>query len=633
MNAVQSCHGWGRDGPIISRDDVEAVLGVLVRHAWLICAILFVAIGCTGLVVILVRPIYSATALVVIDPMPGVLADGEAAATPYVPGNAEVDGAVELMRSEPVLRHALDRLTPKQTADLVEGWTWRLGVLRFFRAEAPAFPSGEAGKAQALKIMRRAVAVHRRGLTPVIAISAQSVSPSLAAHLANSLAQAHIEREVAAKAEALRDAQAKIVAQAQVEKERLVRLDLHADRLLHEVASLARRSGETGEGLNIDQFALLEDQITARSLLVGEERHRLALGSLAGAVPADRLALFHAAEAAASKALDRYQALLQRADVLEAQAGLQWPDARIAALASAPRDAVFPDARTALGLAGLFGLVVALLVAFGRDRWSNGVRSASELAVLAGAPFAVAIPQLGPMRFAGTSHADLVVRQSASPFAESLQALKVNLLRVLPPQVTGQVVLVTSPGDGEGKTTTALGLARALDGAGHRVLLLDADVRSAALHKQLDMSLNGSFEQVLSGAASPSAIGAMVRRDPLSGVSILSNARPSHATAEQLFGTAAFAHVLRGARASFDITLIDMPSMRWAAETAFILPFADAVVLVARWGRTQSQQLDEAMTVIRQTTGANVSVVPALSHQPAPIGQPALPQAPGYSSA
>lgn len=235
-------------------------------------------------------------------------------------------------------------------------------------------------------------------------------------------------------------------------------------------------------------------------------------------------------------------------------------------------------------------------------------------------------------RFDGTSHADQVVTAPLSAFSEGMRTLQLNLQRNLTLGSAGQVVFVLSPGDGEGKTTTALGLARAFDAAGRAVLLLDADVRSAALHRHVDVPLAGGFEQVLSGEVDIGDLAGMVRKDPLSSLSVLVNSGRSMVPAEVLFGGATFAHVLRGARASYDITIVDMPSLHWSAEAGYILPYADAVVLVASWGRTERAKLREALVAIRQAHPLPVPLVPVLALQPNVIRWPAPRYEPGYSS-
>ncbi|HWV20674.1 MAG TPA: hypothetical protein VN036_06575, partial [Devosia sp.] len=414
--------------------------------------------------------------------------------------------------------------------------------------------------------------------------------PDFAARLATAVGTAHIGLDVAAKSANLRTARDLVEGQIARARERLLAL---GEALTSLRAASAIPPDETPTNLR--------PQITStlRSLDLAREQ---------------------------------YQRLLQRSSELEEQAELQLPDARLVAAAFPPADAGFPDRKTTLGVAALVGLVSALALAFVFDGLASGVRSTDELAEATGVATALAMPRLNASRFDGTSHADQVITAPLSPFSEGMRTLQVNLQRSLALAARGQVVFVLSPGDGEGKTTTALGLARAFDAAGRSALLIDADVRSAALHRHVDVPLAGGFEQVLSGDVDIRQLAGMVRRDPLSKLSVLVNSDRSAVPAEALFGGSTFANVLRGARASYDITVVDMPSLHWSAEAAYTLPHADAVVLVASWGRTERTKLREALVAIRQANPIPVPLVPVLALQPNVARWPAPRYEPGYSS-
>jgi Mrp family chromosome partitioning ATPase len=443
---------------------------------------------------------------------------------------------------------------------------------------------------QVLKLLRNSVSINRRGLTPVIAIRANATSPEFAARLANAVGEAHIGLDVAAKSESLRKARDLVEGQVEAARRHVLALGEVLGSLKAAIASEPSGIGST-----------LQPQIasTIQSL---------------------------------DLARSQYQRLLQRSADLEGQAGLQLPDARLVAPASPPTDAGFPDMKTTLAAAALLGLAVALALAFTFDGLASGVRSTDELAEAIGVPAAVAMPRLSASRFDGTSHADQVITAPLSPFSEGMRTLQVNLQRSLMVGAGGQVVFVLSAGDGEGKTTTALGLARAFDAAGRTVLLMDADVRAAALHRHVDVPLSGGFEQVLAGDVDIRQLAGMVRKDPLSRLSVLVNSDRSTVPAEVLFGGSTFANVLRGVRASYDITIVDMPSLHWSAEAAYILPHADAVVLVASWGRTERAKLREALVAIRQARPQPVPLVPVLALQPNVIRWPTRRYEPGYSS-
>lgn len=550
---------------------------MVVRHGWLIISVFVIVLLSAYAVTSVLRPVYTATALLIVEPaLDHMLDAGKQAADP--PSNAMIDGVVEIMRSDPVLIRALDIAGPIAPAGLPSGLDLQPGFLGFFRIVPEAMKTDEAARSHALTQMRDAVAINRRGLTPVIAISARATEPKLAARVANAIGEAQIALSVAAKTESIHRARTLVEGQ-------VLGADVRVKRLTEVLAAL--------------------EQVEGADALAAQQNLDIA----------------------------RYQhtRLVQRAQELDELAGLQMADARLVAPATIPVEASFPDVRTTMAIAGLFGFVTALAVAFTLDGFASGVRSTTELAEAVGVPAAVGMPWVSMLRFDGTSHADQVITAPLSPFSEGMRTLQVNLQRHLT-SGAGQVIFVLSPGDGEGKTTTALGLARAFDAAGRGVLLLDADVRAAALRRHVDVPLSGGFEQVLAGQLDIGRLAGLVRRDPLSRLSVLVNSDRSEVPAEALFGGPTFAGVLRSLRASYDVTIVDMPSLHWSAEAAYLLPHADAVVMVASWGKTERAHLREALATIRQAHPLPLPLVPVLSLQPEAIRWRSPRYEPGYSS-
>lgn len=82
------------------------------------------------------------------------------------------------------------------------------------------------------------------------------------------------------------------------------------------------------------------------------------------------------------------------------------------------------------------------------------------------------------------------------PVIESIDALRTTLLRESQRE-RRRVILVTSAGAGEGKTTLAASLAISLARAGRRTLLIDGDLRSPAANQLFEMPLQPGFSEVV----------------------------------------------------------------------------------------------------------------------------------------
>lgn len=403
------------------RKNVEEFCGLMHRQRWFFVLCFAVLFAVPVIITAALRPAFTATALVVISPAPADLLGSAVFGSTEAPQSTLVDGAVELMRSEPVLQRALALAAPVNPIDFPASIDLRQKVLAFFGSR----PAPIMTDAQILKAARPNVTINRRGLTPVIAISVRSASPAFAARFANAIALAHIDEEGLAKAEAV---------------------------------------AEAGR--------LVEAQVSAIEVAIAdiERDHQLVLSSGSEIGIASSL-----------EALQRQRHILQlRADNLALQASLQLPDSRLAAPASVPVDASFPDLRTTSLIAALFAATIAMGATIAVDGWADGMRSTTELAALVGGPIAIAMPKLKARRLDGTSHADQVVKAPLSPLSQAMRSLQVSLSQSFA-ESASPVIAVMSAAEGEGKTTTALGMARAFAMTGQRVLLIDADMRSPAL--------------------------------------------------------------------------------------------------------------------------------------------------------
>src|SRR5690606_3095302 len=94
---------------------------------------------------------------------------------------------------------------------------------------------------------------------------------------------------------------------------------------------------------------------------------------------------------------------------------------------------------------------------------------------------------------------DEAVKDLRSAFSESYRSVR-TALQFSTHQGVPKVLLITSPGPGEGKSTTALTLARNFAQMGKRVLLIEADLRNPSLHKNLAARSDIGLSNLLAGA-------------------------------------------------------------------------------------------------------------------------------------
>lgn len=160
--------------------------------------------------------------------------------------------------------------------------------------------------------------------------------------------------------------------------------------------------------------------------------------------------------------------------------------------------------------------------------------------------------------------------------SEAYRTLRTSLLRTLtisPPAV----IVLTSPGPSEGKSTTCVNLGVALAQAGYKTLIIDCDLRDPLLHKVFGLSNSYGLVDVLTDGHD---LQDLLGEPPLANLNVVSaGAIPPNPT--ELLGSGRFSEVVREARERFDYVLLDSPQVL-ATGPSSIGSFADPLELASR---------------------------------------------------
>ncbi len=186
-------------------------------------------------------------------------------------------------------------------------------------------------------------------------------------------------------------------------------------------------------------------------------------------------------------------------------------------------------------------------------------------------------------------------RHPKSPVSEAYRLLRTNL------QFSGlngrlRRILVTSPGPGDGKSTTLANLAVTLAQAGHRVVAVDADCRKPTQHKLFGVADRPGLTNLLVEGGDPAEA---VRQTPVPGLDILP-CGPIPPNPSELLGSARTREVLDRLSATYDFILLDSPPAVAVTDAAVLAPLADGVILVLRAGETQNEQAREAKAILEK---------------------------------
>lgn len=342
-------------------------------------------------------------------------------------------------------------------------------------------------------------------------------------------------------------------------------------------------------------------------------------------LPPDVLTSIYELQQNSTLARTNYERLVARVNDLRAQADLQVADSRVVAQATPPNAPSFPNSRLILVLAGLAAVGLGVGLAFVVDNFVGGFTSTDQLETVSRREVITGIPLQRPNKREDghiASAADLVVTSPLSHYSESLRRVRLRLDQLLAApradgrQRRGKVILVTSSLPVEGKTTTALALARTYGVAGQRVLIIDADLRKPSLHKHLNVESTSGLHEYLAGEISPEESKSIINRDPQSGISVVLSSNQSNLPTEHLLTSKTFVQLIEAATQAFDIVVIDTPPAGVVVDGVYLMQFADVILFLTRYASTTQREVLNALKTIDRSKAEETPLVLAMTQEP-----------------
>ncbi len=284
------------------------------------------------------------------------------------------------------------------------------------------------------------------------------------------------------------------------------------------------------------------------------------------------------------------------------QLTLQRPDARVITRAAVPLAPSFPRTAEMMVSAFVASLLLGLFLAFWREQLDYGVRTADEIEDRTGMVTIGLIPQLHGGAKVGIP--ERRVLDAPTPgFNEAIQTIQTNVA-LCHLQHSPRTVLVTSAKRKEGRSSIVMALARASAADGHRVAVVDCDLRRPRLGTVFGITGGVGLVDYLLGKATLDKI---VRRDPTSGINFIAAGGPTPNPAA-LLQSDAMQELLTGLARDHTLVLIDSPPVLQVPDARVLGQLVDTTVFVVRWGRVSGEAVSAALKQLVEV-GADVAGV------------------------
>lgn len=213
--------------------------------------------------------------------------------------------------------------------------------------------------------------------------------------------------------------------------------------------------------------------------------------------------------------------------------------------------------------------------------WAEGISQVSGKPILGDIPLDDSLPAKGALDY----------NVGASESAEAFRKLRTNL-GFINVDGSSRVILITSPSQADGKTTTAINIAAAVAESGKRVVLVDTDLRRPSVARRFGAMEGIGLTDYLRGSSSVAEVTQSVGID---GLDILASGQLPPNPAELLESDRTRECFLELAEL-YDYVIVDSPPILPVTDAMVAAQWADGVVVVVRAGKTRRSALDSVLT-------------------------------------
>lgn len=255
------------------------------------------------------------------------------------------------------------------------------------------------------------------------------------------------------------------------------------------------------------------------------------------------------------------------------------------------------------GILALFlGLVLGIGLAFLVDYLDNRLKTREDFERYYG------VPIIGEIAKADMDEEQerkvIYFEKPDHPAAEGFRTLRTNL-QFLGLEKKVKSIQVTSSFPEEGKTSVAMNLGAALSEMGRSVIVVEADLRRAALNEFFPHKPEKGLTGVLSGTLKPAEAVTSTRNPNL--VVMTSGIKPPNPA--EMVSSGAMQDTLHRLEEEYDYVIVDAPPVLAVSDAVAMAPMVDGVLLVASYGVAEREGARRTVELLEKVGARILGVV------------------------
>ena len=184
-----------------------------------------------------------------------------------------------------------------------------------------------------------------------------------------------------------------------------------------------------------------------------------------------------------------------------------------------------------------------------------------------------------------------------SPISEAYRGLRTSLMYTKSNE-NCRIILVSSAGPGEGKTTTIANLAITYANLGKKTVLIDSDLRKPVIHNIFKVDKSPGLTSYLSENEKDEK--KLINKTNVNNLDVItSGVIPPNPS--ELLDSPLLENLLNKLKKNYDVILFDTPPLIAVTDAFVLMKYITQFILVVRAGVTERLALDRVMTNVRQS--------------------------------
>ena len=307
-----------------------------------------------------------------------------------------------------------------------------------------------------------------------------------------------------------------------------------------------------------------------------------------------------------------YEVLLKRLKETVLTESLPRSNIQVVDPAQPSQSPIRPRKGMNLLLSVIVGLTMGAGLAFFFEYLDNTIKGPEDIERVIAAPLLGIVPSGDNAKKPVHPIETILAAEPRSSQAEAYRTIRTGVL-LSSAERPPKIVLVTSPGAVEGKTTTAANLAIAMAQAGSSTLLIDADLRKPRIHQLFARENSGAGSDDNSKGLGPVLVGevaleAAIRQTPIPLLSVLTSG-PIPPNPAELLGSQKMRDLIGDLSRTFDRIIIDSPPLVPVTDSTLLATLCDGVVLVVKESQTTKHLAITARTRLAEAKAKLLGVV------------------------